>query len=171
MLHQQVHKGYTLIELMVALAAGAFLLSGVAMSYSAIKSTIVVSKELELAQEVVRYSNQVLTRSIKQATSTPLVSNAGAVLTITQDANTISCTGSVITTAYTEVYQQEGEFLVCDVGNGKVQLLKGLAALTFAQNAELTSITIQAKNMPAPMAAGVRIDIAATQSVVRRAFP
>lgn len=37
-------QGFTLVELMVALAAGAFLLAGVSLSYSAIKSTITITQ-------------------------------------------------------------------------------------------------------------------------------
>ena len=51
-------RGFSLIELMVALAAGAFLLAGVSLSYAAIKGTIEVSKELENAQEVIRYTSK-----------------------------------------------------------------------------------------------------------------
>ena len=40
----RVAKGFTLVELMVAMAAGTFLLAGVSLSYSAIKSGIQVSK-------------------------------------------------------------------------------------------------------------------------------
>ena len=77
-------KGFSLVELMVALAAGAFLLAGISLSYSAIKGTIQVSKELENAQEVLRYTSKVFNRSIKQTQITPVISADKSMITITQ---------------------------------------------------------------------------------------
>jgi len=65
------------------------LLAGVSLSYSAIKSGIQVSKELENAQEVLRYSNTVLTRSTKQSFDLPVVSADGMTITYTMPAGVI----------------------------------------------------------------------------------
>ena len=40
------HSGFTLIELMVALAAGMFLLGGVSLAYSSINSSTSTAKDL-----------------------------------------------------------------------------------------------------------------------------
>ncbi|MFC0118983.1 PilW family protein [Pseudoalteromonas xiamenensis] len=163
-------KGYTLIELLVAMVAGLILLSGVAMSYSAIKSTLSTTRDLEIAQEVVRYSNQVLTRSIKQTIREPQVFDEGTRLVLSQSGNTISCSGQVIANAYEETYTREGDFLVCNNGVGKVNLVKGLNTARFQYNNLLVSIFIRSANMPAPFANGVRIDIAASQLVLTNAY-
>ncbi|CCQ11538.1 Prepilin-type cleavage/methylation-like protein [Pseudoalteromonas luteoviolacea B = ATCC 29581] len=166
----QKNLGFTLIELMVALAAGAILLSGVAMSYSAIKSTLQTAQDIELAQEVIRYTNQVLTRSIKQATTDPQVLNNGKELLLQQAANTVSCTGVQMVLAYTEHYVQDGIYLTCDTGSGAVKLVKGLSSIDFAYNSLLTSITVTPTNAVAPFENGVRIDISASQLVLVNAY-
>ena len=97
-------QGFTLVELMVALAAGAFLLAGVSLSYSAIKSTIEVGKELENAQEVIRYTSKVFNRSIKQTQLTPTISADKSTITITQPSGVIACDGSATTAQVVEVY-------------------------------------------------------------------
>lgn len=163
-------KGYTLIELMVALTAGSILLSGVAMSYAAIKSTIQTTTDIEVAQEVIRYSNQVLTRSVKQTIAEPVVDATGLKLTLQQAANTISCTGQTQAAAYTEVYEQEGEFLVCSIGIVKTKLVKGVSALSFSYNDLLTTITITPVNAIAPITNGLQIHIAASQLVLMQAY-
>lgn len=163
-------KGYTLIELMVALTAGSILLSGVAMSYAAIKSTIQTTSDIEVAQEVIRYSNQVLTRSIKQTIAPPQVDGAGLKLTLQQAANTISCTGQTQANAYSEIYEKEGEFLVCTIGTVKTKLVKGVGALSFSYNNLLTTVTITPVNAIAPITNGLQIHIAASQLVLVQAY-
>ncbi|WP_231613077.1 PilW family protein [Pseudoalteromonas sp. SWXJZ94C] len=59
------HSGFTLIELMVALAAGMFLLSGVSLAYSSINSSTSTAKDLENALDVIRFSSKIFTRSLK----------------------------------------------------------------------------------------------------------
>ncbi|TQF72909.1 prepilin-type N-terminal cleavage/methylation domain-containing protein [Pseudoalteromonas luteoviolacea] len=166
-------KGYTLIELLVAMAAGLFLLSGVAMSYTAIKSTVVASKELSHAQEVVRYTSQALTRSIKQTNKFPEVSNEISnkftVLTVHQDAGMLACDGSIPNVAYSEVYTLISGYLTCDIGNGPVQLLRGIQALTFKSSGILVSISVIPENIPKQFETGIQIDIAASRLVLDKA--
>lgn len=162
-------RGYTLIELLVAMAAGLFLLSGVAMSYTAIKSTVVASKELSHAQEVIRYMSQVMTRSIKQTHAMPELENGGAALRVHQNALQLACDGSVPTANYSELYTLSNGYLTCDIGNGPVQLLRGVQALGFAQSGILTSITVTPKDVPPQFKEGLQIDIAANRLVLDKA--
>ncbi|KAF7768906.1 hypothetical protein PCIT_a3428 [Pseudoalteromonas citrea] len=167
-------KGYTLLELMVAMAAGMFLLAGVSMSYSAIKSTIVVTQELSHAQEVVRYTSQVFTRSIKQTNDLPIVDNSGIALRVLQVSGTLSCHGDTPAFDYTEYYTLVSGFLVCTVtpqagGDGvSVNLLKGVQALSFSTSHQgrLARITITPDNVPALFKNGIDIDIAVTRLIV-----
>ena len=99
-------KGFTLVELMIALAISGFLLLGVVGTYSSIHGTVTASKELENSQEVIRYSARVFSRSLKQTnvsaelSSTlpirlgiPIVNN---VLTISLPPLSTSCIGRVL---------------------------------------------------------------------------
>ena len=87
--HSQQQSGYTLLEMLVAMTVGLFLLAGVAMSYSAIKSTVRMTQELSDAQEVIRYTSQVFTRSAKQTISEPTVSADGLTIQFKQFANVL----------------------------------------------------------------------------------
>ncbi|MBQ4848512.1 PilW family protein [Pseudoalteromonas sp. MMG012] len=169
----KVH-GYTLLELMVAMAAGMFLLAGVSMSYSAIKSTIVVTQELSHAQEVVRYTSQVFTRSIKQTNILPRIENNGSELHIDQDAQILSCQGTIPASAYTELYTLNEGYLVCSVtltGNPAsvpVNLLRGVQALNFTSSDSglLIKVTVTPDNVPTQFADGIDIDIAVTRMIM-----
>ncbi|WP_081310648.1 PilW family protein [Pseudoalteromonas luteoviolacea] len=162
--------GYTLIELLVAMAAGLFLLSGVAMSYTAIKSTVVASKELSHAQEVVRYTSQTMTRSLKQTSKLPEVINEKSVLRVHQQAGLLACDGSIPTVEYWETYTLTNGYLTCDIGNGQVQLLRGLQALTFDNSGILISIFVTPDNLPKQFDGKIQIDIAASRLVLEKAM-
>lgn len=168
-------RGYTLIELLVAMAAGLFLLSGVAMSYTAIKSTVVASKELSHAQEVIRYTSQVMTRSIKQTHEEPKPENNKAALRVHQKALQLACDGSVPAADYSELYTLTNGYLTCDIGAGPVQLLRGIEALSFDQVGILTSIKVKPTGMPKQLENGtlsdngIQIDIAANRLVLNQA--
>lgn len=178
---QQAHvtkfngRGYTLIELLVAMAAGLFLLSGVAMSYTAIKSTVVASKELSHAQEVIRYTSQVMTRSIKQTHQKPELENNKAALRVYQKALQLACDGSVPIADYSELYTLSNGYLTCDIGSGPIQLLRGLEALSFDEDGILISIIVKPTNMPKQLENGalndngIQIDIAANRLVLDKA--
>ncbi|GMM86227.1 PilW family protein [Pseudoalteromonas sp. MTN2-4] len=164
--------GYTLLEMLVAMAVGLFLLAGVAMSYSAIKSTVRMTQELSDAQEVIRYTSQVFTRSVKQTNNEPIISAAPLTIQFQQLANVLSCQGTTPAVDYTETYALENGFLTCDIGdgNGAVQLLKGIEAINFAYNNHLVSVTVKPINIPSHFGVGLQIDIATTQLILLEAF-
>ncbi|MBB1333324.1 prepilin-type N-terminal cleavage/methylation domain-containing protein [Pseudoalteromonas sp. SR44-5] len=164
-------RGYTLVELMVALAAGSFLLAGVSLSYSAIKGTISVSKELENAQEVIRYTSKVFTRSIKQTPSAPLVAADGSAITVTQPAGVITCNGSVSTADINEVYSLVGNNLMCTLGAAPAErLLTGVARLSFAIDNNIVTIYVGPENLPAQFEDTIAIDIAVSNVILNNAF-
>ncbi|WP_254911132.1 prepilin-type N-terminal cleavage/methylation domain-containing protein [Pseudoalteromonas sp. A601] len=165
------NRGYTLVELMVALAAGAFLLAGVSLSYSAIKGTIMVSKELENAQEVIRYTSKVFTRSIKQTPELPVVSADGLSITIKQPTGIITCIGEVSAAAVDEIYSLQGENLMCKLGAADAErLLTGVKALTFSINNNLVSINVGPENLPAQFGNTIKIDVAVSNVILNNAF-
>ena len=170
--NKERQSGYTLIEMLVAMAVGLFLLAGVAMSYSAIKNTVRMTQELSDAQEVIRYTSQVFTRSVKQTNSEPIISVAPLTIQFQQLANALSCQGSTPTADYTESYTLENGFLTCDIGDGTgaVQLLKGIESINFEYDNHLVSITVKPINMPSHFGGGLQIDIATTQLILLEAF-
>jgi len=132
--------GYTLVELMIALLVGTILIMGISLAYSSIKGLILSSKNIENAQEVIRFTAQTFTRSLKQ---TP--GNIDVTLnqiTIPQSLNTISCNGTRPIADYNEIYSLNGNNLQCDIGDGAQTILTGVANINFAINNRLVSITV-----------------------------
>lgn len=164
-------RGYTLVELMVALAAGAFLLSGVSLAYSAIKGTILVAKELENAQEIIRYSSMVFTRSIKQTPTTPIVSADGLTITIAQPAGVITCNGGIAANDTNEVYSLAANNLTCAVGAGVAErLLTGVEGLDFSVSNDVVTINIKPESLPTQFGGAIAIDIAASNVILEKAY-
>ncbi len=164
--------GFTLIELMIALVISGVLLLGVTGTYSTIHSTIQASKELENAQEVIRYSSQVFTRSFKQTEQIPTI--VGNQILVQQQPNTRSCIGTVIGVAYQETFTFVQPDLSCalqdaagNVLNADVRLLTGVTALVPVSNGDLFSITVTPTVLPQNFNGGVRIDIALTNRILR----
>ncbi|NOU53169.1 prepilin-type N-terminal cleavage/methylation domain-containing protein [Pseudoalteromonas sp. JBTF-M23] len=171
-----MQRGFSLVELMVALAVGSFLLAGIAMSYTAIKSTVLTTQQLANAQEVLRYTNQILSRSIKQTFEAPVVSGNGLILEVKQNANSPSCQGSVPTIEYKEVYTLSNGYITCDIVNndtgeslGSLNLLRGVEALQFgsSRSGRLIDVTVTPVNVPTQFANGIVISLAATRVIMR----
>ncbi|WP_440054290.1 PilW family protein [Pseudoalteromonas sp. T1lg65] len=172
-----MNKGFSLVELMVSVAIGTFLLLGIVMSYSAIKGTIASAQELASAQEVLRYTQQILSRSIKQTASMPTISANGLTITVQQDPFSPSCQGTVPTIDYDEVYTLRDNYLTCDIVDratgtslGVADLLRGVQALTFSSRASglLVDVTVTPENVPTQFAGGIVISLAATRIIMVR---
>ncbi|MCF2910309.1 prepilin-type N-terminal cleavage/methylation domain-containing protein [Pseudoalteromonas sp. DL2-H2.2] len=165
-------RGFTLLELLIALSIGLFMLGGIAVAYSTIRSTIAINQELAQAQEVIRYTSQLMTRSIKQTASTPQVMRSGEALEVSQVANTPACDGSVPMVDYTETFSLLDGYLLCDVSSDNLpaqRLLRGVNGLSFSVDGLITSITVTPVGVPAQYAAGIQIDVAASQQVLATA--
>ena len=102
-------KGFTLVELMIAVAISGFVVLGVVSTYSSIHSTVQASRQLENAQEVIRYSSHVFSRSLKQAqnaanVNVTSVGGVNNVLTVSLPAGATNCLGIVNVGALIETY-------------------------------------------------------------------
>ena len=156
-------RGYTLLELMIAMVVGLVLISGIASAYAAIKATVLSSQQLADAQEVIRYSNRVLARSIKQSQSLPVVTATS--VSIAQQAGVPACDGSVPAVPYSERFFVTDGYLTCQLDGTDIKLLKGVAAIRFSSTGSGRVITVglQGEQFPEQYQQGVRMDIAATQ--------
>jgi prepilin-type N-terminal cleavage/methylation domain-containing protein len=171
-------KGFTLIELMIALVISSFVLLGITGTYASISGSIQASKELENAQEVIRYSSQVFTRSLKQTEVLPNVS-VNQQLTVEQPANVTPCTGEAApAVAYTEVYTLNAltSSLNCRITAGAnpnvdIALLSGIDDISFALAGNLITINLQPTVLPQNFAGQISIDIALTNLILRAAMP
>ena len=178
--------GYTLIELLVALLLGTVLVLGISSGYSAISGVIQTSKNIENAQEVLRYSAEVFTRSLKQTAADPtsngaiLSSTSQAVLTVAQSANTITCDGYGRSFDYTETYSLDNHRLKCEVtdssgaGSGAQTILSGIESITYSRSGNLISVLVQpqaqqGETLGVGAAMAVKIDIALSSIIITNA--
>ncbi len=180
-MHKKI-SGFTLVELMIALVISGVLLIGVTGAYSAINGTIKASKALENAQEVIRYSSQVFTRSLKQSVHIEIIEivDEPIKITVKQKANTISCVGTIVTVDYTEIFVFEESKLSCeikdnagDIVKAKTTLLTGINRLIPTLDDTLFSLIVEPQGLPKNFilnddTLGVRIDIALTHLILKQ---
>jgi len=145
-------KGFSLVELMISMLLSTILLMGVGGAYIAINRTLNEVQELENAQEVLRSSLDILSRSIKQATMVTVVDSSTVLLELQlTSAQATSCTGSVETASFSEQYSLAGDSLQCSVNGQAAQIVvKGLNAISFNLNgsADLVSVRIAPRGLP-----------------------
>lgn len=171
-----MNSGFTLVELMIGLVISSMVIIGITGTYSTISATIQASKELENAQEVIRYSSQVFTRSLKQTDQLPDVSVAQQ-LTVQQPANMTSCLGGLAPGGpYQETYTFNvlTNVLSCRIDDGdNIPLLQGITDITYDINANknLVTINVQSSALPQNFDGNVRIDIALTSLILQEAMP
>ena len=178
------NKGFTLVELMIALVISSFVLLGITSTYSSIQGSIQVSKDLENAQEVIRYSSQVFTRSLKQTISSPTISLDTKSVTVIQPANTRSCFGTIVGVDYQETFTFVSPNLSCSTqdsaGNPLVAntiILTGINDFSAQYNNanELFSFVIEPTVLPENFVVGgvpgIRIDVALTSRILANNIP
>jgi prepilin-type N-terminal cleavage/methylation domain-containing protein len=167
------NKGFTLVELMVALAVSGFLMAGVSFVYIALSQSINTTKELENAQEVLRYSSEVFTRSLKQTTVLPTITDSTTLAVEQATPGIIACDGSEPTTSpFTETFTFSQNQLWCQVDTGTAQvILTGLTYIDYRLNGDLVEITITPENLNVDMISnGFRLDIALTGKILTEAL-
>ena len=146
-LTKQAVKGFSLVEVMVALAISTALVLGVFGVYSSISTTILTSKSLETTQEVVRFSVQVFSRSLKQSEMEPSIVANGSSLVVEQVANVKACDGSIPVKPYKETYVVVSPLLQCtltidDVVSAPKTILTGISAIAFQREDDLMHILV-----------------------------
>lgn len=161
-------KGFSLVELMVAMAVSMSLIAGTGFAYIGISDSINLSKNIENTQEVLRYTTDVFSRSLKQTMVSP-TSTAPENIRVVQDkVGAVACDGTIpVAAPYTESYRFESPNLFCDAGNGEVVILQGIDAMSIVINDDLVQITVLPDDFPiADLPNGVRIDIALSSKIL-----
>jgi prepilin-type N-terminal cleavage/methylation domain-containing protein len=181
-------QGFTLIELMIALVISMILMVGVTTLYSTIKGVIQTSKNIENGLEVIRFTSQVFTRSLKQTFTIPTISAGGAQISIDQSANTIACNGTSPVLDYTEIYTKvvDDITLTCALTVGGIAadpqiILTRVEDISFswltnqAGDNRVVRITVTPEAQPGETdgegpAAPMDIDIALTRTILTNAL-
>ncbi|EED34671.1 prepilin-type N-terminal cleavage/methylation domain protein [Luminiphilus syltensis NOR5-1B] len=120
--------GFTLIELMVAMALGLFIISGAVAMFLANQQSAAVKRDLDNAQDGIRFASQTITRVVREADNLAV---AGNTLTVTYDggAGVRNCLGAVAGAgSNTDVFSVVAGDLQC---NGEV-ITRGVSAFTAA---------------------------------------
>lgn len=110
---------------------------GISTAYSSVTGLVNTGKNLENAQEVLRYCSEVFTRSLKQTSEN--VTLTSSVLSVSQEANSVACDGSKPAINYTEIYTVDANNLTCDIGGGPKTILTGVTNITFERSIISTS--------------------------------
>lgn len=143
-------KGFSLIEMLIALVVSSVLIIGISTAYASIVGLVNTSKNLENAQEVLRYASVIFTRSLTN-TSSGSVLASGSQLDVNQGANSIACDGSKPTYDYTEKFTVDSQNnLTCqlaDQTSGAVNIAKviltGVQSINFKKdNKQLVTVTV-----------------------------
>ena len=148
---KRVHDdGFTLVELMVALVLTSLLMLGVGGAYMAINRTVQEVQAIENAQEVIRSSQLVLSRSIHRAGSISVSGNELYIQRLNSQASELDCRGVAQASAFTEAYRFDAGELQCQVDGGNwTSLLTGLAGIEFIEaGTDLLSVRIAPEGLP-----------------------
>lgn len=164
----KIVSGFSLVELMIAMAVSLTLIAGTGIAYIGISDSINLSKNIENTQEVLRYTTDVFSRSLKQTLVSPVSAGPNNIRVIQDKVGSVACDGTVPTVApYIESYRFEAPNLFCDAGNGEVVILQGIDAMSIVINDDLVQITVLPDDFPiADLPNGVRIDIALSSKIL-----
>jgi prepilin-type N-terminal cleavage/methylation domain-containing protein len=162
-------KGFTLVELMVAMVISLFLLSGVGLIYSSISETTKSAKKIELNLEIIRFSHQIFTKALKQTSEFPTIV-AQNQLTIKQSAGLYSCAGTKESSNFEEKYSVVDGFLVCEIAGVSIKLLKGVEVIKFALTNNLLNIELQADTLPDYLGGMISFDVALSSIILTNSF-
>lgn len=167
-----IHKGFTLVELMVALAVSSFLMAGITFVYIALSESVDTSKELENAQEVLRYSSEVFTRSLKQTKSLPTIPNATSLVVQQETEGATACNSTKPAVPFSETFTLVNSQLRCQVNAEAEQvLLTGLEGISYRLNGDLVEITLTPESLNVDMLAnGFQIDVALSGKILEEAM-
>lgn len=167
-----VKNGFTLVEVMVALAVSSFLMAGISFVYIALSESVETSKEFENAQEVLRYSSEVFTRSLKQTRRTPDSPNANTIVVQQETLGSTACNSSKPTVPFSETFTLVDNQLRCRVNAGDEEvLLTGLQDISYRINGNLVEVTVTPESLSVDMLAnGFRIDIALSGKILEEAL-
>jgi hypothetical protein len=150
-----------------------FLMAGVSFVYLALSQSIKTTKELENVQEVLRYSSEVFTRSLKQTTVLPTVTDPTKLAVEHTTPGAIACDGEDHPVPFTETFTLNNGLLTCQVNGSSHDLLTGIEDLNFQQeeNSDLVQIFITPKDLTdrTPVG-GYRLDIALTSKILIEAL-
>lgn len=108
-------QGFTLIELMISLLIGLFLMGGVISAFVVNQQTVNKKRDLDNTQEALRFSANTVSRIVRQADS---ISNTSTgtrlVVTFTGAAGLKNCLGQVLAGVQTNTFTYSNNQFLCN---------------------------------------------------------
>ena len=128
-------SGLSLVELLVAMAIGLFLIAGVGTVFVSNQTSTKTKRELDHIQENFRFGANTLQRVLRQASAIDATSD-DTTLIVTLPEGAHNCLGATVaggTGGETNEFALEGSNLVCKIDDGgSTVLFSGLSGLSFA---------------------------------------
>lgn len=163
--------GFTLIELMIAMFISLTLVFACTTLYSSLKDSIQVAQGLATAQESLRSSFYLMSRSVRQAQSFGIVS--GTLVTSygtpPSDSQIYSCLGNSVSGS-TDTYSSDGDGLYCDDGSGAQRIALDVTEINFAEitgtNGTGLRVTMKIDGMPSSYDDGLTFTLAVRQKIL-----
>lgn len=159
--------GFSLPELMVALVISSVVLLGVSYTYSVTTGAVHATHNMQNAQEVLRYTSELFSRSLKQTEALPQIPDPHTLIIEQTQVGVMACNGSKPARTFRETYRLEGKDLVCQIDNGaKFTVLTGVESIQYRLVGYLVEVFVTPEHwMKESLPAGFRIDIALTSHI------
>lgn len=165
--------GFTLIELMVAMLISLTLVFACTALYSSLKESIQLAQGLATAQDSLRSSYFLMSRSVRQAVDLDI---SGAQFTTTYGAPptdgspVYNCLGRDAASAATDTFYAAGGYLYCDDGSGAEKIALAVTKMTLLANTGTNYdgliVQLEIAGMPATYASGATFTLALRQKIL-----
>ena len=109
------HQGFSLIELMIAMVIGLILLAGVGTVFVSAQQTSQIKRDLDNAQEALRYVHQSVSRIVRVGTIDDSSDGEKLIITMNRSAAIPDCLGKDNEGEVTVEYSLNGNHLECSV--------------------------------------------------------
>ncbi|MDR9468853.1 prepilin-type N-terminal cleavage/methylation domain-containing protein [Marinospirillum sp.] len=113
---RQANQGFSLVEMLVALALGALMMAGIASSFTAITQAQQLTRDYEQVQETLRFTTAMISRSLRTAEHLAnTTDNTQLVIQREGDGERVACNGQKPSSDFDEIYSLIGSDLQCEV--------------------------------------------------------
>ena len=129
-------KGFSLIELMIAMLIGLIVIAGTFSVLESTQATNRVSAALDARQDSVRYTAYTISRLVSVSSSINTSTASSLSLSLPADPNVRNCIGQPLTTAEVNVISVINNQLTCTIGTTDWPLVEPIESVVFTYGAD-----------------------------------
>ncbi len=127
-LKKSIQSGFTLIELMISLLIGLFIMGGVISAFVVNQQTVNTKRNLDNTQEALRFTANTVSRIVRQADSISNTSTSSQlVVSFTGGTGLKNCLGQVVSGVQTNTFTYSSNQLLCN----NTALVGDITAISF----------------------------------------